>query len=224
MKFVVVSLFPEIVEHYFRYSILARAVAAHLVSLDCVNIRDFATDRQRTCDDAAYGGGPGMVMLPEPLGRALDSLNARQRYTIFPTPVGRRLDQEKLLELKQKAELIFICGHYEGVDQRIIDLYVNEELSIGDYVISSGELAALVIMDGISRLLDGVINLDSLTEESFEEGLLEYPHYTRPAVYDGLSAPEVLLSGDHKKIAQWRFWQRVERTMRNARRPDDERN
>jgi tRNA (guanine37-N1)-methyltransferase len=218
MKITVLSLFPELCEAYFGTSIMARAVAKGLISYKLINIRDFAVDKHRSCDDAPYGGGAGMVLLPEPLGNALDSVDAGSIRTIYPSPSGIPFTQRMAVELSGEKELIFLCGRYEGVDQRILDLYVDDEISVGDYVLSSGELAALVIIDGIYRLLDGVINRESLEEESFSNGLLEYPHYTRPEIYRGIPVPDVLLSGHHARIAQWRLNKRLEKTRKN--RPD----
>ena len=212
MRIRVLTLFPDFVRAYFQASIMAKAVERGLISYDVVDIRDFAADKHRTCDDYPYGGGPGMVLKPEPLGAALDSVNATEKRTVYPTPSGRLLKQATLAELSSEEEVVLICGRYEGIDQRIIDYYVDDELSIGDYVISSGELAAMVIIDGLFRLRRGVITSESLAEESFEDGLLEYPHYTRPEVYKGMRVPDVLLSGHHERIRQWRLKKREEKT------------
>jgi len=214
----VLTLFPEFVESYFATSIAARAVARGLIDYRTVNIRDFAQDRHGTCDDSPYGGGAGMVLMPGPLGRALDSVGALGKRTIYPTPSGNLLTASYAKELSGERELVLICGRYEGIDQRIVDLYVDDEISIGDYVLSSGELAALVIIDAVFRLGEGVINRDSLNEESFIDGLLEYPQYTRPEVFAGLQVPEVLLSGNHASIREWRLRESVRKTKRN--RPD----
>ena len=214
VKINVLTLFPGLIDTFLSESILGRAVERGVISYGAIDIRDFAGDRHRTCDDAPYGGGAGMVLKPEPLGSALDSVNAENRRTIFPTPAGRRFTQSTAHELSAEQELVFICGRYEGVDQRIIDHYVDDELTIGDYVVSSGELSALVIVDAVVRLLDGVIAPESLSEESFQDGLLEYPQYTRPEGYKGMSVPEVLLTGHHERIRQWRQQKRVEKTRR----------
>ncbi len=218
MTLTVLSLFPEFVESYFATSIAARAVARGIIDYRTVNIRDFAQDRHGTCDDAPYGGGAGMVLLPGPLGRALDSVGALEKRTIYPTPSGSLLTASYAQELAGERELVLICGRYEGIDQRIVDLYVDDEISIGDYVLSSGELAALVIIDAVFRLGEGVINKDSLNEESFIDGLLEYPQYTRPEMFEGMRVPEVLLSGNHANIREWRLRESVRKTKRN--RPD----
>lgn len=217
MTFTVLTLFPEMVESYFASSIMARAVGQGLIRYRVVNIRDFATDRHRTCDDAPYGGGYGMVLKPDPLCRALDSVEAPEKLVVFPTPAGRLFTQEVAARYSEQPELVLICGRYEGIDQRVIDLYVHEEITIGDYVISSGEIASLVIVDAVYRLLEGVIAEGSLREESHTDGLLEYPQYTRPEVYRGLRVPEVLLSGHHENIRRWRREQSVERTRERRR-------
>lgn len=212
MKLTVLTLFPEIIEAYFSASIMARAVERGLIAVEVVNIRDFATDRHRTCDDAPYGGGPGMVMKPEPLARALDWANAGEARTVYPSPSGRRFSQSYAETLAREPELVIICGRYEGIDQRIIDLFVDDEVSIGDYVLSSGEIAGLAIIDAVYRLVEGVIRKESLTQESHAEGLLEYPHYTRPEEFRGLTVPEILLSGHHARIEQWRYERMLEKT------------
>ena len=218
MKFTVLTLFPEIPRAYFENSIMAKAVEKGIIAYDLVNIRDFALDKHKKCDDAPYGGGAGQLMMTEPLSRALDSVNARRKRVIYVTPGGVPFTQKKAKELSCEDELIFICGRYEGIDQRIIDYYVDDEVSIGDYVMSSGELAATVMVDTIYRLVDGVISSESLVEESHSDGLLEYPQYTRPNVYKDMSVPEILLSGDHEKIRKWRLKKRLEKTLRY--RPD----
>ena len=218
MKFTVLTLFPEIPRVFFESSIMAKAVEKGIIAYDLVNIRDFALDKHHTCDDATYGGGAGQLLLPEPLGCALDSVKAYKKHVIYVTPSGRPLTQKKAQELSQKDEIVLVCGRYEGIDQRIIDAYVDEEISIGDYVMSSGELAATVIVDTVYRLVDDVISHESLDEESFSGCLLEYPQYTRPNVYKGMEVPEVLLSGNHEEIRKWRLRKSLQKTLRN--RPD----
>ncbi|TVR03780.1 MAG: tRNA (guanosine(37)-N1)-methyltransferase TrmD [Spirochaetaceae bacterium] len=218
MNLTILTLFPEPVEAYFASSIMAKAVARGLVSYRCVNIRDFAVDTHRTCDDAPYGGGAGMVLKPGPLAAALDSVDASSVRTVYPTPSGIPLRTPLVHQLAAERELILVCGRYEGIDQRIIDRYVDDEISIGDYVLSSGELAALVIIDAVYRRINGVITAESLDEESFEDGLLEYPHYTRPETFASARVPEVLLSGHHEQIRAWRMEQRIAKTRRM--RPD----
>lgn len=218
MKLTVLTLFPEILRGFFESSIMRRAVERGLVSYDLVNIRDYATDKHHKCDDEVYGGGAGMLMLPGPLGRALEAAGSPESRTIFVTPGGRLFNQSYARDLAREPKLVILCGRYEGVDQRIVDKYVSDEISIGDYVLSSGEAAALVIVDAVYRLIDGVITGESLAEESFEGGLLEYPQYTRPALYDSMPVPDVLVSGHHANIARWRLKKRLEKTL--AYRPE----
>ena len=221
MKYTVLTLFPEILDAFFSNSIMAKAIKQGIIEYKAVNIRDFAQDRHKTCDDAPYGGGPGMLMLAEPLDLAiksvLDGADAKSRV-IYLSPSGRLFNQKLAHELAAEKELILICGRYEGIDQRIIDRYVDDEISIGDYVLSSGETAALAIIDATYRLVENVICADSLSEESFSGGLLEYPQFTRPEIFDTIKVPEVLLSGHHEKIRLWRLEKRVEKTLKQ--RPD----
>ena len=231
MKYTVLTLFPEITDAFFANSIMAKAIKRGIIEYQAINIRDFALDKHKTCDEATYGGGPGMLMMPEPLGRALEAAGVAQKgarhpfaggptspRTIYLSPSGRPFDQALARELAAEPELVLLCGRYEGSDQRIIDLYVDDEVSIGDYVLSSGEAAALVIIDATYRLVDQVITAESLEEESFSGGLLEYPQYTRPEVYATIKVPEVLLSGHHENIRSWRLEKRVEKTLQL--RPD----
>ncbi len=218
VKFTILSLFPGILEGFFNSSIMSRAVKNGLIEYNFIDIRDFAFDKHRTCDDSPYGGGAGMVMKAEPLTKALDSVSAKKMRTIYMSPSGKKLNQKLSLELSKEKEIIIICGRYEGIDQRVIDLYVDDEISIGDYVISSGEVASLVLVDSIYRLCDGVISRESLEEESFNNSLLEYPHYTRPEVFQGLKVPDILLSGHHANIENWRIKKQLEKTIKN--RPD----
>lgn len=218
MKFTVLTLFPEIPRAFFETSIMAKAVEKGIIAYDLVNIRDFAFDKHKTCDDKPFGGGAGQLLMAEPLGRALDSVKAYKKHVIYVTPSGKPFTQEKAQELSQKDEIVLVCGRYEGIDQRIIDLYVDEEISIGDYVMSSGELAATVIVDSVYRLVKDVITPESLDEESYSGGLLEYPQYTHPAVYKDLAVPDVLVSGNHELIRKWRLKKRIEKTLAN--RPD----
>lgn len=218
MKFTVLTLFPEIPRAFFEASIMAKAVEKGIIAYDLVNIRDFAFDRHKTCDDKPYGGGAGQLLMAEPLGLALDSVKAYKKHVIYVTPSGKPFTQKKAEELSRKDEIVLICGRYEGIDQRIVDLYVDEEISIGDYVMSSGEVAATVIVDAVYRLVDTVITSESLDEESYSGGLLEYPQYTHPAVYKDLAVPDVLISGNHERIRKWRLKKRLEKTLAN--RPD----
>ena len=218
MKFTVLTLFPEIPRAFFETSIMAKAVEKGIIAYDLVNIRDFAFDKHKTCDDGTYGGGAGQLMMPEPLGRALDSVEAYKKHVIYVTPSGKPFTQKKAESLSRKDEIVLICGRYEGIDQRIIDLYVDDEISIGDYVMSSGEVAATVIVDTVYRLVDGVTTHESLDEESFNGNLLEYPQYTRPNVYKGLEVPDVLSGGNHEEIRKWRLRKSLQKTLMN--RPD----
>jgi len=220
MKYTVLTLFPEITDAFFSNSIMAKAVKWGIIEYQAVNIRDFAFDKHKTCDDAPYGGGPGMLMLPEPLKKALDSVQANNgnKRVVYLSPSGRQFNQEMAKELAKEQELVLICGRYEGIDQRVIDSFVDDEISVGDYVLSSGEVAALTIIDATYRLVDSVICAQSLDEESYSSGLLEYPQFTRPEVFDTMRVPEVLLSGHHEQIRLWRLEKRVEKTLRQ--RPD----
>lgn len=218
MHITILTLFPEMVIPFFTSSIMKRAVDKGIITYSIVDFRDFAEGVHHKCDDIPYGGGAGMVIMPEPLSKALDSIDAKEKRVVFPTPSGRLLTESYAEDLSKNDELVFICGHYEGVDQRIIDEYVTDEISIGDYVLSSGESASIVIIDALFRLIDGVIASESLEEESFTSHLLEYPQYTRPERYCNKSVPDVLLSGHHRHITQWRNDKRIEKTMHS--RPD----
>ncbi|MDR0495922.1 MAG: tRNA (guanosine(37)-N1)-methyltransferase TrmD [Treponema sp.] len=228
MKYTVLTLFPEITDAFFATSIIAKAIQKGIIEYRAINIRDFAFDKHKTCDDAPYGGGPGMLMLPEPLGRALEAAGVqpkeavdRKGHTkrvIYLSPSGRPFNQALARELAREQELILLCGRYEGIDQRVIDRYIDDEVSVGDYVLSSGEVAALALIDATYRLVDRVITPESLEEESFSGGLLEYPQYTRPEIYGTMKVPEILISGHHENIRRWRLERRVEKTLLN--RPD----
>ena len=215
MKITILTLFPEVFEGFFSTSIPLLAKEKGLLDVNIINFRDYTTDKHHKCDDEPYGGGAGMVLKPEPLFKALKSIDATSKRVICPTPSGRLFNQSIAKELSSEKELVFIAGHYEGLDQRVIDAFVTDELSIGDYVLSSGETAILVMVDAIYRLLDGVISPESLVEESFNDSLLEYPQYTRPQEYEGMRVPEVLLSGNHKQINDWRYKKRLEKTIKN---------
>ena len=217
MKISIVTIFPDYFPKALEVGILGRALAAGLVEVELIDLRDYAEGGHRAVDDAPFGGGPGMVMMPEPLARALDPLADSNRVLL--TPVGRRLDQTMLDRWSKLDHLTLVCGRYEGVDERIAEHFIDEEVSVGDYVLAGGEVAALLVTEGIVRLLpEAVGNPCSVVFESFQEGLLEEPVYTRPAVFRGWAVPEVLLSGDHKRIADWRTARRKERTRR--RRPE----
>jgi tRNA (guanine37-N1)-methyltransferase len=214
MTVTILTLFPGLFRGYLESSILARAISRGLVGVKVVDIRDFAVDRHHVCDDAAYGGGPGMVMKPEPISAALDATTTPGSRVVYLTPSGRPFSQREAHDLAQGRDFTLLCGRYEGIDQRVIDSFVTDEISIGDYVLSGGETAAMVVVDSVARLVPGVITGESLHEESFSDGLLEYPHYTRPEEFRGMRVPEVLLSGHHEKIRQWRLLKSVEKTMK----------
>ena len=218
MKITVLTLFPHLLETYFRTSILGRLTQAGSIIEDVVDIRSFTDDKHGSCDDVPYGGGPGMIISPQPLSSALDYVNAKNRHVIYPTPSGKLFRYSDAYRLASMKDMVIICGRYEGIDQRIIEEYVDEEMSIGDYVLASGDIAAMVIIDAVYRLQNGVLCSDSLQEESFQGGMLEYPQYTRPQVFKGRKVPEVLLSGHHQKIKEWRYQQRIKKTVKN--RPD----
>ena len=216
MVFDILTLLPEVCQAYCQASILGRAAKAGLIGVRCTQVRGFATDRHHTVDDVPYGGGNGMVMMAGPLMAALESLPAEPpARVILLTPQGRPFDQAKARELAGLERLVLICGRYEGVDERVRLLAVDEELSLGDFVISGGELAALCVVDAVSRLIPGVLGgADSAEADSFMDGLLEHPHYTRPPEFRGLLVPEVLKSGNHAAIARWRRKESLRRTWR----------
>ena len=220
LKVDIVTLFPDIFFGPFAESIIARAIENRKVEINTVDLREFTSDRRKTVDDKPYGGGPGMLMKVEPLFKAVESLKNEDSYVILMSPQGEPFKQKIAEELLIKKHLIIICGHYEGVDERVRDLLIDREISIGDYVLTSGNLPAMVVVDAVTRLIPGVLGTDeSSSSESFsDEGLLEYPQYTRPEAFRGLKVPEVLLSGNHGKIASWRQEESVQRTKR--RRPD----
>ena len=221
MRFDVLTLFPELFSSFLKETILGRAVKAGLVDIRLVNIRSFARGRHLVADDRPFGGGEGMVMKPGPISRALESVDRTKgrSLVLLLTPQGRTFDQTLAWELSRMEQVILICGHYEGVDERIRANGVDLELSIGDYVLSGGETAAMVVMDAVSRLVPGVLGGEkSNQEDSFEDGLLEYPQYTRPRVFKNQEVPEILLSGDHEKIRVWRRTESLKRTL--ERRPD----
>jgi tRNA (guanine37-N1)-methyltransferase len=216
----VLTIFPELFESPLRQSLLGKAIQAGLLDVRVHDIRDHTTDPHHGVDDTAYGGGPGMVMAAEPIFRAVESLGPGERRPILLSPAGRRLDQRLVRDLAAEPWLVLICGRYEGVDERVVEGLPAEEVSIGDYVLSGGEVPALVVLEAVSRLVPGVVgNEESLSVESFEdEGRLDHPHYTRPRELRGMEVPEVLVSGDHGAIAAWRREAAVRKTHRN--RPD----
>ncbi|HEU5316452.1 MAG TPA: tRNA (guanosine(37)-N1)-methyltransferase TrmD [Chloroflexota bacterium] len=220
MRIDVLTLFPDMFAGPFGESIVARAVKAGVVEIHLHNLRDWTTDRHRTVDDRPFGGGAGMVMKPEPLFKAVEALRrGPQSQVVLLTPQGDLLRQPLVAQLASHEHLILVCGHYEGVDERFVEHAVDREISIGDYVLSGGELPAMVLVDAIVRLLPGALGSpESAQDESHSGGLLEYPHYTRPAEFRGWSVPEILLSGNHGEVEKWRREQAVQRTRR--RRPD----
>ncbi len=215
----VITIFPGMLDGFIRESMLKRAVEKGLVSLNTVNLRDFTDDLHRTTDDRPYGGGPGMVMLAEPLFKAVESLRKPDSKILLMTPGGRKLTQAIAGEYAKPSHIIVICGHYEGVDERVREALVTDEISIGDYVLTNGVLAAAVFVDAVVRLIPGVLGGEGAADaESFSDGMLEAPHYTRPAEFRGMTVPEVLMSGNHGAIAEWRK-QKAEDLTR-IRRPD----
>ena len=221
MRIDVVSLFPEMIREQSAYGIQGRAIDSGLLRLETWNPRDFSTDKHRCVDDRPYGGGPGMVMQVQPLRSAIQQARgaAAAAPVIYLSPQGERFDQRKARQLAGLERIILVAGRYEGIDERLIGLEVDEELSVGDYVLSGGELPALIVMDAVTRLLPGALgDADSAQQDSFMDGLLDYPHYTRPEETEGLRVPEVLLGGNHRDIRRWRHKQALGRTW--IRRPD----
>ncbi len=221
MKFDVLTLFPEMIAAYLQQGVLGRAIKRGLVDIDLINIRDFAGGSHKTTDDRPYGGGEGMIMKPGPIYRALKSVERKDGRSpvILLSPQGKRFNQSIAWEMSGWDQLILICGRYEGVDERIRLTSIDLELSVGDYILSGGELGAMVIIDAVARLIPGVLGGErSSLEDSFEDGLLKYPQYTRPRTFQGREVPEVLLSGDHEKIRVWRRKESLRRTV--ERRPD----
>lgn len=203
MKFDVLTLFPEMFEP-LKHSIIERASKQNLININLVNIRDFSKDKHKKVDDTPYGGGAGMVVRPDVVYDAYQSVKSEKSKVIYLSPQGSKLDQNKVQELAKESHLILLCGHYEGIDQRVLDEIVDEEISIGDYVLTGGELPAMVLIDSVSRYVEGVLSKDSTKEESFSQGHLEYSQYTRPEEFLGRKIPEVLTSGNHKNIEEWR--------------------
>ena len=211
MRIDILTLFPESFKP-FQESIISRAQEKGALSINVSNIRDFSKDKHKKCDDTPFGGGVGMVMSAQPVFDAVKSVSSPNSKVIYPSPGGKVFNASIAKRLAQENHLIFICGHYEGIDQRLIDIFNAEEISIGDYVLTGGEIPTMVIVDSLSRFVPGVLSQDSLIEESFSIFLLEYPQYTRPQVFEGLSVPEVLLSGNHKEIAEFRFKESLKKT------------
>lgn len=223
MRFHIMTLFPEIFNSYMNESIMKRAVEKGIIEVNIYNIRDFSTNKHKKVDDYPFGGGAGMVMTPQPIydtyKHIIDKFDIKDPRVVYLTPKGKVHNQNIASEMSTFEDVILLCGHYEGIDQRIIDSIVTNEISIGDYVLTGGELPALILIDSISRLIPGVLSQnESFEEESFKDDLLEYPHYTRPREFMGMEVPEVLLSGNHKKIDEWRHEESIEITK--ERRPD----
>jgi len=220
VRFDAITIFPELFENFLATSLVGRARSEGILRVDVHDLREFALDRHRTVDDEPYGGGGGMVMKAEPWLRAVrEVVGEREPWRILLSPQGRSLDDAKVRELHERREIVLMCGRYEGIDERVRELVVDEELSIGDYVLSGGELPAMVVIEAVSRQIPGVVGLpDSVVQDSFREGLLDYPHYTRPREVEGLSVPEILLSGDHGAVDAWRRERALEATRR--KRPD----
>ena len=218
MKIDILTLFPEMFSA-MRESIVGRAQKAGKIEINIVNIRDYTEDKHLKCDDYPFGGGAGMVMMAQPIGSAIEALDpAHKARRIYMSPKGQVFRQQKVFELLAYEHLILLCGHYEGVDQRALDLFIDEEISIGDYVLTGGELPAMVLTDCLCRYVDGVISTSSLVDESFSENMLEYPQYTRPKEYKGPCVPDVLLTGDHAKVDEWR--RRAALRLTKEKRPD----
>lgn len=218
MKIDILTLFPEMFTP-LKTSIIGRAVDSGKLEINIIDIRDYTLDKHKKCDDTPFGGGAGMVMMPQPIADAILAVDKEHKARrIYLSPKGRVFKQEVVLEYSKLDHILLLCGHYEGVDQRILDLFIDEELSIGDFVLTGGEIPAMAVVDAVARYVDGVINGQSLEQESFSSGMLEYPHYTRPQEFMGLTVPEVLLSGHHGKIDEWRAQKAKEITKKN--RPD----
>ena len=217
MKFNVLTLFPEMFSALDE-SIIGRGKEKGLIDINLINIRDFSNDKHKKVDDTPYGGGAGMVMKPDVVYSAYDSVKDKNAKVIYMSPQGKKLNQKKVEELSKENHLIILCGHYEGIDQRVLDKIVDEEISIGDYVLTGGEIPAMVLIDSVSRYIDGVISNESVSEESFSNGLLEYPQYTRPEVFMGEKVPDVLISGHHENINKWRRQESLKNTLK--KRPE----
>ena len=217
MKFDILTLFPEMFEP-LKQSIIKRAIEKDIININIVNIRDFSENKHNKVDDTPYGGGAGMLIKPDVVDRAYNSIKSDNSKVIYLSPQGKTLNQDKVKELSKQNHLILLCGHYEGIDQRVIDKIVDDEISIGDYVLTGGEIPAMVLIDTVSRYVEGVLSTESTEEESFSNGLLEYPQYTRPEIFDDIKVPEVLISGHHENIKKWRRHKSLENTLK--KRPE----
>ncbi len=219
MKISVLTIFPEMLKPMIESSILGRAIKKGIIEIEVINIRDFAETKHKNTDDYPFGGGVGMLMMAQPIFSAFESIKTQDSVSIYMSPQGETLTPDIAKELSGNKHLIILCGHYEGVDQRVIDNLIDREISIGDYVLTGGELASLVVIDATARFIDGVLgSVDSAYEDSFSDGLLECPQYTRPADFCGMKVPDVLLSGNHKMIAQWQREMQLKVTL--EKRPD----
>lgn len=216
MKFQVLTLFPEMFDAVQK-SVIGKAIEKGRIEINLINIRDFSKDKHKKVDDTPYGGGAGMVIKPDVVYDAYQSLASKAKV-IYLSPQGKVLDQKKVVELSKEKELILLCGHYEGIDQRVLDKIVDEEISIGDYVLTGGEIPAMVLIDSVARYVKDVLKEESIKEESFANGLLEYPQYTKPEIFEGMPVPEILRSGHHERIYEWRREKAIENTYR--KRPD----
>lgn len=219
MKFTTLTLFPEFIESIKGYSIIRRAIENGFISVESINIRDFAINKHGQVDDYPYGGGQGMVMMVEPVYKAIESVKTEDSHVVFLSPQGKVLNQKLIKDLSKKEHIVLLCGHYEGIDERIIENYIDEEISIGDYVLTGGEIPAMVLIDSVSRMIDGVLaSSEAYEDESHMDGLLEYPQYTRPQEFMGLKVPDVLLSGNHQEIEKYRREMSILQTKK--KRPD----
>ena len=220
MKFTILTLFPEMFDSFKSASMIGRAIQDKRIEIETINFRAFSSNKHNQVDDSPFGGGAGMLIQAQPLASCVESLDIKpETRIIYMTPKGKVFNQALAIELAESEHLVFVCGHYEGIDQRFIDRYVTDEISVGDYVLTGGEVPAMIVIDAVARMVGGVLGKqESYEEESHYNSLLEYPHYTRPAEFDGLAVPEVLLSGNHAKIADWRFEESLKIT--GERRPD----
>jgi tRNA (guanine37-N1)-methyltransferase len=218
--FKIITLFPEFFSSPLQSGLLGKAAKSGIIKIEIIDLKKFTEDKFKRCDDSPYGGGTGMVLKPEVLFKAIESIGKSSKCFITAmTPAGKKLEQNLVKKLSKEEEILIICGHYEGIDQRVIDKYVDLEISVGDYILSGGEFASLVLIDAVSRLIPGFMsNEESVVDESFENYLLEYPQYTRPENLEDLKVPDVLLSGDHQKIAKWRLGKSLDKTRKT--RPD----
>ena len=211
MKFDILTLFPEMFEP-IKQSVIGRAIEKGIINLNIIDIRNFSKDKHKKVDDTPYGGGAGMVIRPDVVYDAYKSIYDKDAKVIYMSPQGKKLDQEKVESLSKEKHIILLCGHYEGIDQRVLDEIAPEEISIGDYVLTGGEIPAMVLVDSVSRYVEGVLAKESISEESFSNGLLEYPQYTRPEIFNGNKVPEILLTGHHENIRKWRRQESIKNT------------